>query len=92
MTTTRTSLEGAAEQEKRLEATRSLQDALEKANLKLKSNAAEFHTTRLEIDGDETILKDPAIVASDVAAQMVGRFHTMAKYARVDAQYASDVS
>ncbi|KAF8333307.1 hypothetical protein F5887DRAFT_1140182 [Amanita rubescens] len=70
MTTTRTSLEGAAEQEKRLEATRSLQDALEKANLKLKSNAAEFHTTRLEIDGDETVLKDPAIVASDVAAQM----------------------
>jgi hypothetical protein len=73
MTTARISLEGA-EQEKRLEATRSLQDALGKANLKLQFNAAEFHTTRLEIDGDETVLKDPAIVASDVAAQMVRTF------------------
>jgi hypothetical protein len=52
----------------RLEATRSLQDAIEKTNLKLKSNAAEFHTT---CDGDETALKDPAIIASDVAAQTV---------------------
>lgn len=78
MPTARTSSEGVAEQEKRLEATRSLQDAFENANLRLKSKAAEFHTTRLEIEGDETVLKDPAIVASDVAAQMVCSFFMVA--------------
>ncbi|KAM6503745.1 hypothetical protein JOM56_000688 [Amanita muscaria] len=62
--TSRTSLESAAEQEKHLEAASSLQDAFGKANLKLKSNAAEF------TDGEETLLKDPVIVASDVAAQL----------------------
>ena len=67
-------MEAAAEQEKHLEAARSLQNATENTNLKLKANAAEFHTRRLDLDGEETILKDPAIVASDVNAQLVRMF------------------
>ncbi|KAK2464521.1 hypothetical protein APHAL10511_003500 [Amanita phalloides] len=66
----RTSVEGIAEQEKHLEAARSIKDVLDKAGLKLKAKATEFQATKLEIDGEETILKDPAIVASDVAAQL----------------------
>ncbi|KAF8623182.1 hypothetical protein AX17_007507 [Amanita inopinata Kibby_2008] len=70
MSWSRTSLESAAEQEKYLEAARSLQDTFEKESLKLVANATAFHSYKLEVDGEENSLRDPAIVSSDVAAQM----------------------
>ncbi|PFH48962.1 hypothetical protein AMATHDRAFT_64154 [Amanita thiersii Skay4041] len=70
MSRSRTSLETTSEQEKHLESARALQETIDKADLKLQSYAKDFRTHKVEVDGEEVHLKDPAIVASDVAAQM----------------------
>jgi len=76
MAISRPSLEIQAEQEKRLEAAKSLKDKFEGANLQLVTNVAEFNSHKLDSnDGTESSEefenKDPAIVAADVAAQTV---------------------
>lgn len=75
MAISRPSLEIQAEQDKLLEAAKSLKDRLEGSNLQLVTNVAEFNSHKLDsddvMDSEETENKDPAIVAADVAAQTV---------------------
>ena len=75
MAISRPSLEIQAEQEKRLEAAKSLKDKWEGANLQLLTNVVEFNSHKLDsndgTDSEEFENKDPAIVAADVAAQTV---------------------
>jgi hypothetical protein len=64
------------EQEKHLEAAKSLKDKFEGANLQLVTNVVEFNSPNLDSnDGtdsaEEFENRDPAIVAADVAAQTV---------------------
>ncbi|KAF5375714.1 hypothetical protein D9615_009347 [Tricholomella constricta] len=64
---------GSPEQEQLLKAAESLKAHVERANLQLQRNVADFKSWKLDANetSDEDLeLKDPAIVAADVAAQI----------------------
>ncbi|TFK68347.1 hypothetical protein BDN72DRAFT_898210 [Pluteus cervinus] len=64
------STDAALKQEQVLNLAKSAQAEFEQANLHLRANTNTFHTTRLDLDDvDEQDLKDPAIVAGNVADQ-----------------------
>lgn len=64
-----------AEQEKILNAAKALHVTLESSNLQIIHNVGEFNAHRLDSDEvsdtEDIELKDPAIVAADVVAQIV---------------------
>lgn len=66
------SQEAAASQERALRTAKTLQDAFERTDLQLLSNVSEFTSHKADLDdADEEEPKDPAIIADDVASQMV---------------------
>lgn len=60
----------SANQEKALSAAKSLQNAFDGTTLHLRANADDFHATQFDAD-DVGELKDPAVLASQVAEQAV---------------------
>ncbi|KAF8068660.1 hypothetical protein FPV67DRAFT_1084729 [Lyophyllum atratum] len=65
---------GTPQQEQRLKAAESLKSRIEQANLQLLRNVTDFKSWKLDLDeasdAEDVELKDPAIVAADVSAQI----------------------
>ncbi|KAG6896726.1 hypothetical protein C0992_006493 [Termitomyces sp. T32_za158] len=70
----RSSSFGTPQQEQLLKSAESFQSALDKANLQLLRNVTDFHSWKLDPDSEDTQelegVRDPGIVAADVAAQI----------------------
>ncbi|KAG6853298.1 hypothetical protein C0991_005353 [Blastosporella zonata] len=70
----RSSSFGSPQQEQLLKSADVLKSQLDKANLQLLRNMSDFHSWKLDPESDDTLdlegVKDPAIVAADVAAQI----------------------
>lgn len=71
----RSSSFGTPQQEQLLKSAETFKLALEKANIPLLRSVTDFHSWKLDPDSDDTQelegVRDPRIVAADVAAQIV---------------------